>query len=54
MAIRERLVNDERDALTKDVDDLDVAYIESMKKQGIDEDLLKQFAELLKEDKQSR
>ena len=54
MAIRERLVNDERDDLTKDIDDLDVAYIESMKKQGIDEDLLKQFAELLKEDKQSR
>lgn len=50
MAIKERLVNDERDDLTKDVDDLDAAYIEHMKEQGIDEDLLRQFAQLLKED----
>ncbi|MGM9959970.1 MAG: hypothetical protein ACI32F_01480 [Allobaculum sp.] len=54
MAIRERLVNDEKDDLTKDVDDLDAAYIENMKKDGVSEDLLRQFAELLKQDGQNR
>lgn len=54
MAIRERLVNDERDDLTKDVDDLDAAYIENMKKSGVSEELLRQFADLLKEDGESR
>ncbi len=54
MAIKERLVNDERDDLTKDVDDLDAAYIQSMKDQGIDQDLLEQFAALLAEDTQKR
>ncbi len=51
MAIKERLTDTQRDDLTKDVDDLDAAYIESLKKQGIDESLLKQFADLLREDK---
>lgn len=54
MAIKERLVNDERDDLTKDVDDLDAAYIQSMKDKGIDADLLEQFAALLAEDTQKR
>lgn len=49
MALKERLVNDERDDLTKDVDDLDAAYIEQMKKMGIDEDLLAQFAAISRE-----
>lgn len=49
MAIKERLVNDERDDLTKDVDDLDAAYIEKMKEAGIDRDLLEQFADFLRE-----
>ncbi|MBD5424332.1 MAG: hypothetical protein HDR44_04355 [Allobaculum sp.] len=51
MAIKQRLTDSERDDLTKDVDDLDAAYIESLKKQGIDESLLQQFADLLREDK---
>ncbi len=51
MAIKERLTDTQRDDLTKDVDDLDAAYIESLKKQGIDESLLQQFADLLREDK---
>jgi hypothetical protein len=50
MAIKERLINDERDDLTKDVDDLDAAYILKMKEAGIDEDLLEQFADFLKTD----
>lgn len=54
MAIKERLVNDERDDLTKDVDDLDAAYLENMKKKGVNEDLLRQFADLLREDKKNR
>ncbi|MEY8380029.1 hypothetical protein [Ileibacterium valens] len=48
MAIRERLVDDERDNLTKDVDDLDAAYIENMRDEGIDPALIEQFAALLK------
>lgn len=48
MAIRERLVDDERDNLTKDVDDLDAAYIEKMRDEGIDPALIEQFAALLK------
>ncbi len=51
MAIKQRLTDTKRDDLTKDVDDLDAAYIESLKKQGIDESLLQQFADLLREDR---
>ena len=49
MAIRHRLTDSERDDLTKDVDDLDVVYMEKLKKDGIDEDLLAQFKNLTKE-----
>lgn len=50
MAIRQRLVDDERDDLTKDLDDLDAAYIEQMREDGIDEELLKQLAAMMKKD----
>lgn len=46
MAIRNKLIQDDRDDLTKDVDDLDAVYLEKLKKDGIDEDLLTQFKEL--------
>lgn len=46
MPIKERITDDERDELTKDVDDLDKAYIERMKEAGIGEDLLAQFRDL--------
>lgn len=46
MAIKQRITDDERDELTKDVDDLDRAYIERMKEAGISEDLLAQFRDL--------
>lgn len=46
MAIKQRITDDERDELTKDVDDLDKAYIERMKEAGIGEDLLAQFRDL--------
>ena len=46
MAIKQRITDDERDELTKDVDDLDKAYIERMKAAGISEDLLAQFRDL--------
>lgn len=49
MAIRHRLTDSERDDLTKDVDDLDAVYMEKLKKDGIDEDLLAQFKNLTKE-----
>ena len=46
MPIKLRLADENRDDLTKDVDDLDAVYIEKMKKEGIDEDLLAQFRDL--------
>lgn len=46
MAIRNKLIEDERDDLTKDVDDLDAVYLEKLKKDGISEDLLNQFKDL--------
>jgi hypothetical protein len=46
MAIRNKLIQDDRDDLTTDVDDLDAVYLEKLKKDGIDEDLLTQFKEL--------
>lgn len=46
MGIRHRLTDTERDDLTKDVDDLDAAYMEKLRKDGIDEDLLAQFRDL--------
>ena len=46
MAIKQRITDDERDELTKEVDDLDKAYIERMKEAGISEDLLAQFRDL--------
>lgn len=46
MGIRHRLTESERDDLTKDVDDLDAVYMEKLRKDGIDEDLLAQFRDL--------
>ena len=46
MAIRTQLSNKDRDELTKDVDDLDKVYLEQMRDQGIDEELLEQFKNL--------
>lgn len=46
MAIKTRLIDEDRDNLTKDVNDLDAAYLERMKEDGIDPELLKQFRDL--------
>ena len=46
MGIRHRLTDSERDDQTKDVDDLDAVYMEKLRKDGIDEDLLAQFRDL--------
>ena len=46
MAIKTRLIDEDRDNLTKDVDDLDAAYLERMKEDGIDPELLAQFRDL--------
>lgn len=46
MGIRHRLTDSERDDLTKAVDDLDAVYMEKLRKDGIDEDLLAQFRDL--------
>ena len=46
MAIRTQLSNKDRDELTKDVDDLDKVYLEQMRDQGLDEELLEQFKDL--------
>ena len=39
MAIKTRLIDEDRDNLTKDVNDLDAAYLERMKEDGIDPEL---------------
>ena len=46
MALKTTASDKERDELTKDVDDLDKVYLEQMKDQGIDEELLEQFRDL--------
>lgn len=46
MAIKTRLIDEDRDNLTKDVNDLDAAYLERMKEDGIDPGLLAQFRDL--------
>lgn len=46
MAIKTRLIDEDRDNLTKDVNDLDAAYLECMKEDGIDPELLAQFRDL--------
>lgn len=46
MAIKTRLIDEDRDNLTKDVNDLDAAYLERMKEDGIDLELLAQFRDL--------
>lgn len=46
MAIKKRLIDEDRDNLTKDVNDLDAAYLERMKEDGIDPELLAQFRDL--------
>lgn len=46
MAIKTRLIDEDRDNLTKDVNDLDAAYLERMKEDGIDSELLAQFRDL--------
>lgn len=51
MGIRQKLIDDERDDLTKDVDDLDAAYLQQMKEAGIDAGLLEQFADFMKTEK---
>lgn len=55
MAIKTRLIDEDRDNLTKDVNDLDAAYLERMKEDGIDPELLAQFRDLsLEMDKQTQ
>lgn len=46
MAIKTRLIDEDRDNLTKDVNALDAAYLERMKEDGIDPELLAQFRDL--------
>ena len=46
MAIKTRLIDEDRDNLTKDVNDLDAAYLERMKEDGNDPELLAQFRDL--------
>lgn len=46
MAIRQKLSDEDRDELTKDVNDLDKVYIEKMKKEGINPKWMEQFRDL--------
>lgn len=43
MSIKTNLSNEDRDELTKEVNDLDKVYLERMKADGIDPALLEQF-----------
>ena len=44
MAIRERLNEKVSKDIDETLDDLDAAYIEQLREQGIDEELIRQFA----------
>lgn len=46
MALKTMLSDEDRDELTKDVNDLDKVYLEKMKEEGIDPSLLEQFKNL--------
>lgn len=46
MALKTMLSDEDRDELTKDVNDLDKVYLEKMKEEGIDPNLLEQFKNL--------
>lgn len=46
MAIKARLTDEDRDSLTKDVNDLDAVYLQRMQEDGIDPELLAQFRDL--------
>ncbi len=46
MALRQVASEEDRDELTKEVNDLDKVYLENMKKDGVDPELLKQFRDL--------
>lgn len=46
MAVKTTLSKEDRNELTKDVNDLDKVYLEKMKKEGVDPSLLDQFREL--------
>lgn len=46
MAIRQKLSDEDRDELTKDVNDLDKVYLEKMKKDGMDPKWMEQFLDL--------
>lgn len=54
MAIRQRLVDDEYNRLAEEVDDLTAAYIETMRKDGVDEFMINLFIENAKREKAER
>lgn len=47
MAIRQRLIDSDTDTLPEDIDDLDAAYIQKMQEDGIDQELVMQFMDML-------
>lgn len=52
MPIRQRLIEDDRDELNEELDDLDQAYLKTLEEAGVDSDLLEQFRDLSIESKQ--
>lgn len=54
MAIRQRLVDDEYNRLAEETDDLTAAYIETMRKDGVDEFMVNLFIENAKREKAER
>lgn len=46
MAIRVSISDEDRDEWTKDLDDFDKAYIEKMKAEGVDPELMAQFRDI--------
>lgn len=49
MAVKTRLINDEKNQSWDGLDDLDAVFLEKMKEQGMDESLLAAFAGLAAE-----
>ncbi len=49
MAVKTRLINDEKNQSWDGLDDLDAVFLEKMKEQGMDESLIEAFAGLAAE-----
>lgn len=50
MGINRKIVSDEKDTSVKNIDDLDIVYLEQLKKQGMSDEMIEQFKNLVQID----